>query len=296
MIAIAVLLLTTFVVLEQHKERTNSDPLFEISLLRHLSFRYGLLTTAVLAMGQLGFLFVLPVLLQEGAQHLSAIQTGLWLIPSGVCIAIGAQIGGRLTRVVNTTIVVRLGLASEAVGLVLIALVSTSSVSFPRLLPGLMVFSIGLGFASSQLTNVVLSEIPKEHAGAASGANTTVRQMGAALGIAIIGTLLSTQMLRHATDAVQQSGLAADLKARALDQLHASGVGFVPPPTLTRAIEDAVASGARPALLFASAVVAGGALLSFLIPHVEPVVSPDAQFTESLVVDEPLDVAPSLID
>src|SRR5205807_154325 len=103
-----------------------------------------------------------------------------------------------------------------------------------------------------------------EHAGAASGANTTVRQMGAALGIAIIGTLLSTQMLRHATDAIQHSTLAGDVKARALDQLHAAGVGFVPPGSLTRAIENAVASGARPALLFASFVVTCGALLSFL--------------------------------
>src|SRR3954447_14015397 len=118
----AVLLLGAFVALEAHKERVASDPLFELSQLRYLSFRYGLLTTAVLAMGQLGFLFVLPVLLQDGTQHLSAIETGVWLLPSGVCIAVAAQIGGRLTRVVNTTIVVRIGLAAEAVGLVLIAI------------------------------------------------------------------------------------------------------------------------------------------------------------------------------
>ena len=51
-----------------------------------------------------------------------------------------------------------------------------------------------------------------------------------------------------------------------------------------------------PALLFASFVVTAGALLSFLIPHVEPVVSTQAEFTESLVLDEPLDVEPSLIE
>src|SRR5207302_5449820 len=168
----------------------------------------------------LGFLFVLPVLLQDGAQHLSAIETGLWLVPSGVCIAIGAQIGGRLTRVVNTTVVVRIGLAAEGIGLVLIALAASPSITFLRLLPGLVVFSLGLGFASSQLTNVVLSEIEQRHAGAASGANTTVRQMGAALGIAVIGSLLSTQMVRHATDVIRNSSLAADAKSRALDQLH----------------------------------------------------------------------------
>jgi predicted MFS family arabinose efflux permease len=296
MFALAVLLLGSFVALERRKERNASDPLFELSQLRFLSFRYGLLTTAVLAMGQLGFLFVLPVLLQDGAQHLSAIETGVWLVPSGVCIAVGAHVGGRLTRIVNTTIVVRIGLASEAVGLVLIALAASSSVTFLQLLPGLVVFGVGLGFASSQLTNVVLSEIEKRHAGAASGANTTVRQMGAALGIAVIGSLLSTQMLRHATDAIGSSTLAPEVKSRALDQLHASGISFVPPPSLTHAIENAVASGARPALLFASGVVTVGALLSFLIPHVHPVGPRDAELTGSLVLDERLDVEPSLMD
>src|SRR3954447_24760350 len=135
MVALAALLLWAFVALERRKERNHADPLFEIGQLRHLGFRYGLLTTAVLAMGQLGFLFVLPVLLQDGAQHLSAIETGLWLVPSGVCIAIAAHIGGRLTRVVNTTVVVRMGLAAEAVGLVLIAIAVSPSITFPRLLP-----------------------------------------------------------------------------------------------------------------------------------------------------------------
>src|SRR3954447_16455164 len=210
----AVLLLGAFVALEAHKERVAGDPLFELSQLRHLGFRYGLLTTAVLAMGQLGFLFVLPVLLQDG-QHLSAIESGLWLVPSGVCIAIGAQVGGRLTRKINTTHVVRSGLALEAVGLVFIALAVSPDVTFLGLLPGLVTFGVGLGFASSQLTNVVLSDIPKEHAGAASGANTTVRQIGAALGIAVIGSLLSTQMVRHASAAIRASTLAGGLKAQA---------------------------------------------------------------------------------
>src|SRR5205085_415366 len=78
---VALVLLGAFVALERAKWRAAADPLFELSQLRFLGFRYGLLTTAVLAMGQLGFLFVLPVLLQEG-QHLSAVETGVWLVPS----------------------------------------------------------------------------------------------------------------------------------------------------------------------------------------------------------------------
>ena len=83
-----------FYVVERRKERRDADPLFEFGLLRYLSFRYGLLTTMVLALGQLGFLFVLPVFLQDGL-HLSAVDNGLWLLPSGISIIVGTQIGAR---------------------------------------------------------------------------------------------------------------------------------------------------------------------------------------------------------
>ncbi len=83
-----------------HRAGRTQDPLFEFGQLRHLGFRYGLLTTMVLAMGQFGLLFVLPVLLQDG-KHLSAWETGLWMVPQGVVMAMAAPIGGRLTRPVQ---------------------------------------------------------------------------------------------------------------------------------------------------------------------------------------------------
>ena len=294
LLALALVILAAFIALERAKERAEKDPLFELSHLEHRTFRYGLMTLAVLAMGQLGQIFVLPVLLQDG-QHLTAIETGVWMVPSGVAIALGAPLGGRLTRRFNVTRIVRMGLLLETAGLAALTFVIDANVTFVALLPGLLLFGVGVGFASSQLTNIVLSEIPKEHAGAASGANTTVRQMGAALGIATIGSLLSTQMLRHATSAIGSSSLPADAKATALEQLRARGVGFVPPPQLAHAIEDAVAAGARPALLFAVIVVALGAALSFLIPPVAIEAQPSTAVT-SLEAYEAIDVDPALID
>ena len=67
---------------ERAKERRGGDPLFEFSQLRHLGFRYGLLTTMVLAMGQFGFLLVIPVLLQNG-QHFTALRAGAYMVPMG---------------------------------------------------------------------------------------------------------------------------------------------------------------------------------------------------------------------
>jgi EmrB/QacA subfamily drug resistance transporter len=274
--AFAAVVLAAFVVYERAKERAHADPLFEFGQLRHLGFRYGLLTTMVLAMGQFGLLFVLPVLLQDGAR-LSALETGEWMIPMGVLIALGAPIGARLTRVIDTTVVVRLGLALEAIGLATVAFSITSQPTFLQILPGSVLFGLGVGFASSQLTNVILSDIEPDKAGVASGSNATVRQVGLALGIATFASLLNVQTIRHAVDAVRKfPGLSDAAKSRVVAQLHAKGVAFDPRTIgdrarlhgLDRLMGSAVADGARPALLFASGVVAVGTLLSFLIPRV----------------------------
>jgi EmrB/QacA subfamily drug resistance transporter len=271
---LAAVLLVSFHRWERGRQRTQRDPLFDFALLRFPTFRYGLLTTAVLAMGQLGFLFVFPVFLQDG-RHLSALESGLWLVPLGLFIMLGAQVGARLNRWIGTVRVVRAGLVLEAVGLCVLALVISPDLGLGAVIPAFAVFGMGLGFASSQLTNVVLSDIPHGHAGAASGANTTVRQIGAALGIATVGSLLTTLTLRRAVSGVASSTLPASVRATADTRLHEVGVGFTPPAgtsaadaaTLRHILDGAVAHGARPALLFAALVVSAGAALSFLIPR-----------------------------
>ena len=110
----------------------------------------------------------------------------------GLFIIVGAQVGGRLTAHFGPTRVVRVGLALEAVGLAMMAYSIAPGMSFLAVLPSLVVFGIGIGFASSQLTSVVLTEIDAARAGAASGANTTVRQIGSALGVAIAASLFVT--------------------------------------------------------------------------------------------------------
>jgi len=227
--ALSALLLFSFVKVQLAKERAGRDPLFEFSNLAHPGFRYGTFTLMLLAMGQVAFLFVLSVVLQDG-QHLSAVDTGLWLVPSGLFIVAGSQVGSRLTRVVGTTNVVRAGLLLEALGLAAVALALSPDIHLWQLLPGFALFGTGIGFAGSQLNNVILSDIPAERAGAASGANTTVRMIGSALGISIISALLSTQLARHAE----------------------------------------VAHAAKLPLWFGAAVVSIATALSFLIPQVGP--------------------------
>jgi EmrB/QacA subfamily drug resistance transporter len=301
---VAFALLATFYFYERAKERRGGNPLFAFSLLRRKTLRYGLVTAMVLSMGQLGVLFVLPVFLQDG-KGLTAEQNGFWMLPTGLFVILGAQVGARFTRRVGTTVVVRIGLAMEAVGIFVLAFVIGPSLTFVQLLLPFALYGIGIGFAAAQLTNVVLSEVPRAKSGVVSGANTTVRQVGSALGIAVIGSLLTAQTIRHATESIAQASIASDIKAKIVTGLHDLGANFSPPADSTarvvavvhHALDAAVASGTRFALVFAGVVVALGALLSLLIPRSIPS-SPelDDLVVEELQPLEPMTVDPALVE
>jgi MFS family permease len=191
-------------------------------------------------------------------------------------------------------------LVLEALGLAVVALMISTNTTLLALLPGSALFGIGVGFASSQLTNVILSDIEKDKAGVASGTNTTVRQVGAALGIAVIGSLLNAQTIKHAVSSVRTIELPPSLQTATIARIRAQGVNFVPRAgtprsqtiELVHALERSVVAGARPALLFAAAVVALGGFLSLLIPNIGPLSeSPESAGQAAISAFESIDAA-----
>jgi EmrB/QacA subfamily drug resistance transporter len=273
-LAAGLLVLGTFVFVELRTNRRGGDSLFELQHLRLKTYRYGLLTALVLAMGQLGISFVLPLFLQN-AKHLSAQSNGLWMLPAGIFVIIGAQIGGALTRRVGTTNVVRAGLLIYTGGIFLIFWAVALNITVWRLLPGLALYGTGIGFAGAQLTNVVLSEIPDENAGAASGANSTVRQVGSALGVSVIGALLTARTISSASTTLRTAAVPSAVRTHAIAGIRALGSAYRPPSSfgssnaavVRRAVSHGVLNGTHWALLFAAGVLFLGALMSLLIPN-----------------------------
>ena len=272
---LGLVLLGVFVRVERRLEAAGGDPLFEFGQLRFRTFRYGLITAVIVALGQLGLLFALPIFLQ-GANQLTAEQNGLWMLPIGLAIIVGAQLGGRLNHRFGTTNVVRVGFLLEALGLLLVIPVLRPGVDFLALLPGIACFGLGVGAASAQLTTLVLAEVPMERSGVASGANSTARQVGAALGATVVGSLVTVQTTNQAVAAVQAAGLPAGLTEQAARGAEAMGANWQIPttgsPAQTAALKDiydqALTGGVRWALTFAVIVVFAGALVSLLIPQV----------------------------
>lgn len=183
------LLFVLFVIVEIRQERAGGEPLFEFGLLRYRSFRYGLLTVLIVALGEFGVVLVLSIYFQL-AKGLGAFETGLRFLPFALVVIIAAPMAGTLSSRFGAKWVVTAGMIIEAVSLFWISRILTIDLEYGAIVPAFMLYGIGIGLAIAQLANIVLSDIPGEKAGVASGANNTVRQIGASLGIAIIGAVL----------------------------------------------------------------------------------------------------------
>lgn len=274
-LALAASAMVVFWRVERRRERDGRMVLFEFDELRRRGFRYGLLTSLVMSMGHVSLIFAVPILLQSGARS-SATRAGLALVPAGLCMIAASQVGAVIARRFDAVVVVRIGLAAEAAGIAWVAFTIGADFGWSSLGPGLVCYGAGIGLASSQLTNVTIAGVPEPKVGMASGASSTVRQLGAGLGIAVVGALLSTKAVARAIELVQAStGLPAAVRRDAIDHLQANQLDYVPPPgtaassvsELRETMAAALAHGARPSLTVAAALVAAGAALAWRIPR-----------------------------
>ena len=138
----------------------------------------------------------------------------------------------------------------------------------------LAVYGVGVGLATAQLTNVALAEIPRNRSGQASGIQSTLRQVGSALGTAILGTALSIAITSHTTTSLESAGLAHDKATSIADAVQSSAGTALPglraaPSTapLSAVLDTSFADATRTVGIIAAAFVLAGLVTSLLIPR-----------------------------
>ena len=188
-LSVAIVSLLCFTAFERRQGRTRRDPIIQLALFSRRGFSTGLVTAATVVMAQAGVMFVLAIFLQA-THHLSPVDAGLWLLPVGLAVLVGAQLGGRGAAKADPTAVVRAGILIQLLGVLAAAAVLQTDVGWAALAGVLVLFGLGAGMASSQLTAVILAEVPRERAGSASGVVTTNTSLGAAIGVAVLGSVL----------------------------------------------------------------------------------------------------------
>jgi EmrB/QacA subfamily drug resistance transporter len=187
--ALGLLCLVGFTVVEIRRERAGKFFLFDFALWRYPAFRYGNLAGTIVSLGEFGLLFVLPLFLQA-VLGMSAFEVGLLLLALAIGAFFAAPVAAGIARRYGPRRVVTLGMGLEAIGIFLTATLISHDLNVLLMVPPLFVYGLGVGFATAQLTSVVLSEVPAEVSGLASGTNSMMRQVGSALGIAVLGSVL----------------------------------------------------------------------------------------------------------
>jgi EmrB/QacA subfamily drug resistance transporter len=181
-------------------ERHSSHPMLNLAFFRTRGFSAAISSIGLATLGLFGALFVLTQFLQFDLGY-TPLQAGVRVLPAAGAIAVVAPLSALLQRFAGTKLTGAAGLAIVSGGLWQISLASATA-TFVDTLPGMIMLGIGAGLAIPAATASVMGSVPAEHTGVGSATNGAMMQIGGALGVAIIGSLLSTRYTGRMTAAL----------------------------------------------------------------------------------------------
>jgi EmrB/QacA subfamily drug resistance transporter len=251
-----------------HELRT-PHPMLDIRLFRNPRFSgaSGAITLTFFAM--FGSIFFLTQYLQ-GVMDYTALQAGVRVTPIAAGLILGGPLSANLAARFGTNRIVAVGLLLVATGLLIVTQFEVGS-SYGVVAAHLVVLGLGMGMAMAPATESVMGSLPLAKASVGSAINDTTRITGGALGVAVLGSLLSSRYRGDMDDAV--SGLPGAAGDAAQDSLSAalSVAGRAGSPQLAETAQQAFVSGMHLAAAVAAGVAFLGAIVAFVvIPAFEP--------------------------
>ena len=267
-------LLALFAGWERHRAGNGRDALIDLRLFSIATFSWGNVAAFAVAAGEFAVVFVLPLYLVN-VLGLSVLGTGYVV----AAMALGAFLSGaqarRVAALLSPPTVVLLGLSLELVAVLATAFLAGPDTSPLTIASTLVVYGLGLGLASAQLTSTILAEVPTELSGSGSATQSTARQVGSAFGTAVAGSALAAGLATGLADRLATiPGLAPAVAARLARSTADSAGGVIPQlrgegthgrlgglgPAVTDALSTGFADATRTALLAAAVLVALGLL------------------------------------
>ncbi|WP_455358010.1 MFS transporter [Streptomyces sp. SYSU K21746] len=171
------------------RQLTLPSPLLDVRLFHHRGFSGAVLADLLTILGLSGLVFFLSQFLQL-VQGRSPLEAGLIELPAAIGAVGAGLMAGHLARRASVRSTVTGGLT--AVGLALAACTALrAETGVPALALALFLGGVGAGLAFTVTADVILSSVPKEQAGAASAVSETAYELGAALGIAVLGSIVT---------------------------------------------------------------------------------------------------------
>jgi EmrB/QacA subfamily drug resistance transporter len=290
--ALAAVLLGAFILWE----RWTRFPMLDVSFFRNPRFSAASAAIMLTFFAMFGSLFLLTQFLQSILGY-TPLEAGIRLLPmAGVMIVI-SPLSAKVVERIGSKIVVASGLSIAAIGLI-IASRLTAGASYPEVLASLVVLAAGMALVMPPATESIMGSLPPAKAGVGSAVNDTTRQVGGALGVAVLGSVMSSTYGPRVSDAISGLPLSSEQATAIHDQIGAAiraagEIGGAPGRALADVASRGFADGMSTAFIIGAAALALGAVIvALFLParardH-EPAmvtVAGDGQGTDNVPVD-----------
>jgi Na+/melibiose symporter-like transporter len=259
-----VVALTVFVLWERHVD----EPMLDVRLFANARFSAASVNVTLVFFALFGFIFLATQYLQFVLGY-SAFDAGVRTLPFAFALMVMAPLSSKTVQWFGTKRVVVTGMVVFAAGLV-VASTSTVSSGYPRVMLAMILMGAGMGLSVAPATESIMGSLPLHQAGVGSAVNDTSREVGGALGVAIVGSMLSslysTNLNSKLPAAVPgQVRDAADQSVGAALQVSAQ-LGRVGAPIADAARESFVYAMSRASLVTAAVALVGALLAWKFLP------------------------------
>jgi EmrB/QacA subfamily drug resistance transporter len=263
--ALAAVLLGAFVVWE----RRTRTPMLDINFFRNPRFSAASGSLMLTFFAMFGSLFLLTQYLQSVLGY-TALQAGVRLIPMAATQMVVAPLSAKIVERVGSKIVVAAGLLTGAAGLAIASQLTPGS-TYPEVLVSLIVLAVGLALVMPPATESIMGSLPLAKAGVGSAVNDTTRQVGGALGVAVLGSVMMSTYRPRVSDAIAGLPLPADAAHAVTDQVGAAlriGESLGPQGAgLVEAASNGFTDGMGVAFLIgAAALLVGAVIVALYLP------------------------------
>ena len=262
----AVLLIVVFVAVELHR----SQPMLDLHLFRKPAFT-GAQIVAFTLHASMFAMFLYIVLYMQNVLGYSPLETGVRFLPISILSFLAAPVAGKLSERFPVRWFLGAGLVLVGIGLLLMSGIEPSD-DWTTLLAGFLVAGVGIGFINPPLATAAIGVVEPRRAGAASGINSTFRQVGTAVGIAGLGALLQSKVTDNLDAALAGTRLprgAADHLAEAVSSGGGAAAARAVPPgareLVATAARKAYIDGFNEILVVAAVLALVGAVLALLL-------------------------------
>lgn len=262
-------------------EWRNPNAMLPMHFFKNMSFTAANTALALVTFSLMGSMFFMSQYFQS-VQGVPTFEAGLRVLPVALTLTIVASQSARVSARLGTKVSVALGILIAGLGLFYMSRMFHADAPYPVIMVGQIIFGIGMGISMAPATNSIMGSIPVHKAGIGSAMNDTTRQLGGALGVAVLGTIMNQSYLagvetlrtafpippafaaqaEQAFQAISSSIQAAHIVANRLSELP------IVPPEAPQLIIDtanqAFMTGMNNAMLVGSIIMVGAAVFTFI--------------------------------